>query len=340
MTDTAFSFTIPDTLNASEPAEYRGRNREDVKLMVLDRLTGKTRHGEFSDISAYFHPGDVLVLNRSRTMPSQFQAKVLGESYEMRLAREVEDGVWEVLLLPDALKIGTTITLADGYSAEVVGEGSESPLQTVKFELAGEKLLSFFYQYGAPVYYEYITEPWPLDAYQTVYSSVPGSVEMTSAGRPFSWRTLNALRNQGVQIAFLELHTSLSYYSHNRWPTPSSHPENYHIPKETTEMIERAAREGNRVIAAGTTVVRALESAAVSPRGTLHYGKGVSRLYIDRHHELKVVNGLITGFHEPEASHLDLLTAIVSEKYLMEAYQVAIDQHYLWHEFGDINLIM
>ncbi len=149
---------------------------------------------------------------------------------------------------------------------------------------------------------------------------------------------LQQLIQKGVQIAYIQLHTGISYYGNDQWPTPAHHPEAYCVPEAAVQLIQRARQNGDRIIAVGTTVVRALESA-VDNEGALVPSKGETRLYIDAHHRLRVVSGLLTGFHEPEASHLDMLSAFVSKERLLSAYQTALQKKYLWHEFGDTNLI-
>jgi S-adenosylmethionine:tRNA ribosyltransferase-isomerase len=163
---------------------------------------------------------------------------------------------------------------------------------------------------------------------------------MPSAGRAFSWELLFELQRKGVKLAFLQLHAGLSDLADNEWQlTPRDVKESYSIPSETIEAIKEAKANGRRVIAVGTTVVRAVETAFDASYQPL-FGTGWTNLYINRETVLKVVDGLITGLHEPEASHLDLLTAFIDEELLFQAYQEAIDLGYLWHEFGDINLIL
>lgn len=196
------------------------------------------------------------------------------------------------------------------------------------------------YEFGEPIRYEYITHPWELDYYQTVYASMPGSVEMPSAGRAFSWELLFKLQRHGIRIAYVQLHTGLSYlpelFGH---PSPTDNYEQFDVPDETAEAVKQAKEAGGRIVAVGTTVVRALESAALA-NGKLGALSGWTNLMIDSSVPLRVVDGLITGFHEPEASHLDLLSAFIDPALLHSAYQEAIGQGYLWHEFGDMNLII
>ncbi|MCA1065556.1 S-adenosylmethionine:tRNA ribosyltransferase-isomerase [Rossellomorea sp. AcN35-11] len=339
MKELAKRFTIPPHLNASAPIELQGVERDEVKLMVLDRQSGKYEHARFKNLPDYLNKGDVLVLNNSRTLPASLKGRQGNRLLEVRLSRKISHESWDALVVGDVYQTGEPIYFAGGVQADMMGEGSEKPLVRLEFNRSGGELFDFIYRNGDPVRYEYIQTPWPLEYYQTVYGSVPGSVEMTSAGRAFSWKLIQSLKQKGIEIAFVQLHAGLSYYGDDRWPTPRHHPEEYHVSSQTADMIRKAKNSGNRVIAVGTTVVRALETV-MEEYGRLHPADGVTNLYISRDTPLQLVDGLITGFHEPEASHLDLLTAFISEEKLLKAYQTALMKKYTWHEFGDMNIIL
>ncbi|MEL3972177.1 S-adenosylmethionine:tRNA ribosyltransferase-isomerase [Rossellomorea oryzaecorticis] len=333
-------FDIPEQLNASTPIELTGKNRDEVKLMVLNRKTGTCLHSRFDQLQAQLKKGDVLVVNNSRTIPASLKGKQGNRQVEVRLSRKVSSGEWDTLILGSMYDTRLPISFGDGVNAVMAGKGSEEPLLRLAFNVEGEAFYDFIYRKGQPVRYEYIATPWPLDKYQTVYGSVPGSVEMASAGRAFSWKLISRLRAEGVEMATLQLHAGLSYYGDDRWPTPKNHPEEYHLPQETVDSIRKAKKNGNRVIAVGTTVVRALETVAAEHDGELAAASGVTNLYITKESPLHVVDGLITGLHEPQASHLDLLRAFVSDEHLFRAYRNALAKSYMWHEFGDMNLIL
>jgi S-adenosylmethionine:tRNA ribosyltransferase-isomerase len=179
-----------------------------------------------------------------------------------------------------------------------------------------------------------------LDYYQTVYAKEPGSAEMPSAGRAFTWKLLFDLKRRGVETAYIVLHTGLSSYMDD--DLDAQHPaseEEYFISEAAAQKINQTRDLGGRVIAVGTTVVRALESVA-DETGKVQAGHGYTRLHITANHRLKAVDGLLTGMHEPEASHLDLLTAFLPAEKIREAYEEAVQKRYLWHEFGDLNLIV
>nr|WP_304220128.1 S-adenosylmethionine:tRNA ribosyltransferase-isomerase [Fredinandcohnia onubensis] len=341
MVDKTLDFYLPNELNASLPPEERGIRRDHVRMMMLDRSYGKIQHDLFFHLPEHLQQGDLVILNNSRTIPAVFKVKRLGNGkivtkVEVRLARRLTEDTWEALIVQDYTNIGDTFIFAPELSAKVIGIKENTPLAILKFPKKGSDLLNMFYRLGEPVRYEYINHPWDLDYYQTVFASHPGSVEMPSAGRAFSWELLFTLMRKGIQVDFIQLHTGLSYLLDDKWhQTPEENEEEYHISEQTKQRILKTKAAGKRVIAVGTTVVRALETFAIS--GAL---SGVTNLYINQHFPLKIADGIITGFHEPKASHLDMLSAFISKQHLLQAYDDAIDAGYLWHEFGDMNLII
>ena len=342
MATKALDFYLPDELNASHPPEKRGVRRDHVRMMVLDRVTGETKHNHFFHLTDYLQPGDLVIANNSRTIPAVLHAKWLRNTesiapkVEVRLARRRCEDIWDALVVANPVKPGDTLKFSPGLSATIISEKEHSPLKVIQFTKKGTELFNLIYALGEPIRYEYIEQPWELDYYQTVFASHPGSVEMPSAGRAFSCELIFKLKRKDIQLDFIQLHTGLSYLLDDSCPlSPEDNEEEYHISEVTMERILQTKASGNRVIAVGTTVVRAIENAARN--GTL---SGVTNLYIDNHFPLKIADGIITGFHEPQASHLDMLTAFVSEQHLLPAYDQAIDAGYLWHEFGDMNLIL
>jgi len=348
-----FSFTLPPELNAVAPPERRGLRRDHVRMLVLDRRTGAVEHARFFELGHFLFPGDVLVLNNSRTIPAVLYGETdQEEKVEVRLHRRLGADAWEVLLLsPAAPGVGALaapgagapvrgawLRFSGGLSALITQRPATPPLRVLHFSHCCRDLTEELYRLGEPVRYEYITQPWGLDYYQTVYASEPGSVEMPSAGRAFTWELLLRLQRQGVGVGYLTLHAGLGYYGDDRFrKEPSASPEEFRIPAATAALVNTARAEGRRVIAVGTTVVRALEYAA-APDGRLSESTGWADLYVGPGYRLRVVDGLLTGFHEPEASHLDMLSAFVAPR-LLRAYGDAIRSGYLWHEFGDMNLI-
>ncbi|OIK15046.1 S-adenosylmethionine:tRNA ribosyltransferase-isomerase [Bacillus sp. MUM 13] len=340
--NTSINFYLPDELNATAPPERRGIRRDHVKLMVLDRNTGQVRHDVFYSLEDYLKPGDVIVLNDSRTLPAILIAShhrlnnTLTNQTEIRLARRVHDDIWDVLAVTDQLKAGDTFHFSNTLFATVIDIPCNGPISRLRFSKKGTSLLEDIYSLGEPVRYEYINTPWELEYYQTVFASKPGSVEMPSAGRPFSWQQFMKLQKKGIKLAFLQLHTGLSYFLDDKWEhDPTENHEEYKVPIKTMNDIQQAKASGHKVIAVGTTVVRALETAV--QMGQL---SGWTNLYVTKDYHLQIVDAIITGLHEPKASHLDMLCAFVSAEHLYNAYELAIKEQYLWHEFGDMNLII
>ncbi|MCQ6268318.1 S-adenosylmethionine:tRNA ribosyltransferase-isomerase [Fictibacillus sp. WQ 8-8] len=341
MSAEAISFFLPEELNASMPPERRGLRRDYVKMMVIDRVNGHTSHTQFYQLDHFLKAGDVLVLNASRTIPAVLQGQLEdGTVVEVRLAHRKSEGIWEALILSNTVKAGDKIMFSPLLTASILTTETANPFAVLEFNLCCSALYDQIYQIGQPVRYEYIKTPWELDYYQTVFATSPGSVEMPSAGRAFSWELLFRLQKKGVKIAYIQLHTGLSYLMDDKWHVePRENMEEYMVPEETAQAVQKAKESGNKVIAVGTTVVRALESGA-DHEGRIRAASGWTNLYITAETKLQVADGLITGLHEPEASHLDLLSAFVSPELLKVSYEEAITQKYFWHEFGDMNLIL
>lgn len=364
-------FDLPDALAAKEPPELRGLSRDGVRLLAADRATGRLRHGRFRDLPGFLRRGDCLVLNASRTLPASLPARLFdagtgpdpvagasrlpergapggsrGAPAEVRLARRLGPEEYSALLL-DAFEnplcgaARGTLAFASGLSARLEGPDPDNPrLRRLRFGLSGPALMEALSRGGKPVRYWYADAPWDLDRYQTVFAREPGSMEMPSAGRAFTWELLLGLRRRGVAIAFLVLHAGLSSYMDAGFD--ATHPvaiEPYRIGTGAAAAINDARASGGRIIAVGTTAVRALESAA-GPDGRIRPGEASTGLRITAGHRLRVADGLITGFHEPEASHLDLLSAFLPQDRLQAVYVEALRERYLWHEFGDVNLIL
>ncbi|MBW8889772.1 MAG: S-adenosylmethionine:tRNA ribosyltransferase-isomerase [Fibrobacteres bacterium] len=358
-----FRFELPDALLAREPPEKRGLERDQVRLLAADRQTGALKHTRFDRIGDLLRPGDCLVFNASRTLPAALRAVITagpyaGRTVQLRLARGNEDGTWSALpLTPEdepwlgepggaRLEFRSAEVRPQGnpgsrFSAEVVGRDPlVERLWRLRFSLHGAAWVECLSRLGSPVRYWYSSAPWDLDFYQTVYAREPGSMEMPSAGRAFSWKLLLDLRRRGIGTAFLVLHAGLSSYLDEKFD--AGHPasvEPYRLEAEAAARINAAKETGGRIVAVGTTVVRALETMAGAD-GRVSAGEGRTCLRITPSHRLKAVDGLLTGFHEPQASHLDLLSAFLPPDKLKSVYDAALEAGYLWHEFGDANLIL
>jgi S-adenosylmethionine:tRNA ribosyltransferase-isomerase len=326
---------------AREPPEVRGAGRDDVALLVSTRRDGAITHARFRDLTRHLAPGDVLVVNTSATVGAALPARLQGRDVQVWLATPREDGTWLVELrtgdrrpcpLPPS---GSRIELRGGGAAELVGRlaGSER-LALARFCL-DEPVETYLRRHGRPVRYGYVPTPWPLAAYQTVFGREPGSAELPSAGRPFTSELVTELVTRGILFAPVMLHTGLS--SPERGEPPQ--PERFDVPESSARLVNAVHGWGGRVIAVGTTVVRALESVASTDRSVTS-GRGRTSLVITPERGLRAVDGLLTGFHESESSHLQLLEAAAGPELLGHAYREALERGYLWHEFGDVHLIL
>jgi len=344
-------FSLPPNLSAKEPPEQRGSRRRDaVRLLVISRRTGNVTHSRFERLCDFLVPGDLLVFNASRTLPALLSGRRESDKskVEVRLASHLSDNSW-LALIRSALhencavldRRNSVISFEFGLNAWLESPHREIPgMWKVRFSAGGSELIDLIYRLGEPVRYQYVSKPWKLNYYQTIYARDPGSAEMPSAGRAFTWKMLLQLRKMGIETAFITLHTSLSSYLDDeldrRHPTVA---EEYSIGTQTALKIGAASSAGKRIIAVGTTVVRALESAAQAD-GIVRAGRRYSGLMITPDYPLRVTDGILTGLHEPTASHLELLSAFISPMFLNQAYIRAVQLRYFWHEFGDLNLII
>jgi S-adenosylmethionine:tRNA ribosyltransferase-isomerase len=318
------NFDLPRDLEAREPAELRGSGRDDVRLLVTSRADDSIVHAHFRDFPKFLRAGDLVVLNTTATLPAAVNDLHISTPLPGGLVVVEPRGPHtQVIQLPG----GVTVTLLAPYR-------DSQRLWIARFDGIGD-LRAYLNRYGRPITYSYIDRPFPLDAYQTVYADEPGSAEMPSAGRAFTRNMLVCLRRRGVRLAKLVLHTGVaSLESHER-----PYEEAYEVPVRTAEEVRRARERGGRVIAVGTTVVRALESS-VDRSGRVIASRGWTDLYITPDRGLRAVDGLLTGLHEPKATHLAMLEALAGRAHVEKAYAAALEEKYLWHEFGDLHLIV
>ncbi|WP_049571058.1 S-adenosylmethionine:tRNA ribosyltransferase-isomerase [Nonomuraea sp. SBT364] len=331
----ALDFALPPALSAHEPPEARGLTRDGVRLLVSPGA-GDPEHRRFTDLPGLLSPGDLIVVNNSATLP----AAVRLDRLAVHFSTAREDGTWLVELRR------RTSTASEPYLGCEPGEWLPMPGQATLRLLDRETprlwratldrdVLAYLREYGTPIRYSYVERDWPLDAYQTVFATVPGSAEMPSAGRPFSAELVTALVARGVGVAPITLHTGVASPEKDEPP----YAERYEVPEATARLVNLARRSGFRVVAAGTTVVRALETAA-DGGGRVSASAGWTTRVVTPEDGPRAVSGLITGLHEPRSSHLQMLTAIAGEEPLRRAYEAAIREAYLWHEFGDAHLIL
>ncbi len=338
---------LPEPLAATEPAEQRGTGRDDVRLMVT-RPGSSPDHLRFNDLPSLLAPGDALVVNTSATLPAALEAVTADRrAIRLHLSTPIPGGLWVVEprqpngvssapLLGES--VGDRLLLPGGAEARLLAPhpvwAYPTRLWTAALDIPGP-LLEYLDRHGFPIRYSHATGDWPIAAYQTVFAAVPGSVEMPSAGRPFTHEIVSRLVNRGVIVVPLVLHTGVSSLEAHEPPQA----EWFEVPAATARTVNSVREGGGRVVAVGTTVVRALESVADNA-GMAHPGKGWTDLLVHPDRGVRLVQGLLTGWHEPGSSHLDLLEAVAGRELVEVSYREAIEHRYLWHEFGDVNLLL
>lgn len=340
----AIEFEMPESSVGTLPAERRGTGRDDVKLMVTHRSTGAIEHLRFPDIADHLDPGDVLVVNTSGTVPAAIDGWATdGTRVKVHFASPFPGGLWSVEIRRSESDGATrpgpdwgpqTLRLAGGARLHLLTRNRATPRTWVAETDDVADVLAYLFEHGAPIRYT-SGPPLPLSDYQTVFSTEPGSAEMPSAARPFTTDLVTRLISKGVVVVPVTLHAGLSSYEAEEEPGD----ERYWVADHTAAVINAARASGGRVIATGTTVVRALETVA-DTSGEVHPGQGITDKLITPVTGLRVVDGLITGWHEPRSSHLMLLEAFLERGNLDRVYREALQTGYLWHEFGDILLIL
>jgi S-adenosylmethionine:tRNA ribosyltransferase-isomerase len=298
-------------------------------------------HTDFLELPSQLEPGDLLVVNASATLPAAVSAR-RNDGTELDLHLSTPDpahaGRWVVEVRRDgrrARATNETLALPGGGTATLLAPYlSPGRLWIAQLDLP-EPLERYLIRHGAPIRYAHETEARPLEDHQTIFATEPGSAEMPSAGRPFTTRALTNLRDHGISVQRIVLHTGVS--SQERGERP--YPERYRVPAHTAARVNAARQAGHRVIAVGTTVVRALETVAARD-GSVRPGAGWTSLTVTPERGVRAVDGLLTGWHEPEASHLLMLEAFAGRKLLERSYAAALDRGYRWHEFGDLHLVL
>ena len=336
--DALAGFTLPPELEAHEPPEARGLPRDGVRMLVSRTSSGEISHHGFRDLPGLLLPGDLLVVNTTATLPAQVRAGQLA----VHFSSPRPDGSWLVELrrvtgktsVPNGPGFpGQRLSLPGGVVLTLEGKAT-ARLWRARLSVA---VVPYLLRHGRPIRYSYVPRDWALPAYQTVFSRVPGSAEMPSAARPFTPSVVTELVAGGVLIAPLTLHAGVSSLEADEDP----YPEPYDVPPATAALVNQVRAHGGRVIAAGTTVVRALETAALGrPGGRVAAAAGWTSHVITPETGVRAVDGLLTGLHEPRSSHLRMLAAFAGPELLSRCYQAAIDAGYLWHEFGDVHLLL
>lgn len=312
--------------------------------MVAHRASGSIQHDTFDNVECHLQPGDVVVVNTSATVPASLEATTSdGMPVRLHVAGPAPGGLWAVEVRLPADDGGTQpgpdveaqkIHLAGGAVAHLLARSPRTPRLWIAAIEGAEDVDTLLEAHGAPIRYA----PGPklsMADYQTVFATHPGSAEMPSAGRPFTSESVTRLVSLGIAVVPIVLHAGVSSYEEGESPGE----ERYEVPSASAIVINALRGEGGRVIAVGTTVVRAIETVADSS-GRVHPGKGWTELVVTADRGVKAVDGMLTGWHEPGSSHLSLLEALMPSRYLERIYDEAASTGYLWHEFGDVLLIL
>jgi S-adenosylmethionine:tRNA ribosyltransferase-isomerase len=342
-------FSSPEDRTATEPPEVRGLRRDGVRLMVATPVG--IQHTIFNRLAEHLKAGDVLVVNTSATVPGQLDGSRDGSAVLVHVASRLPDGsrVVELRSAPDATepvldgRVGEHIALPGGGALDLIAaypKPSSSPtglgnrLWRARIRVA-QSVSDYLEERARPISYGYLNASFPIAVYQTIFALHPGSAEMPSAGRPFSAELVTRLVAHGVIFAPITLHTGLSSQDAGEAPQP----EWFEVSDTTADLVNSGRARGGRVIAVGTTATRAIESAA-QPDGRVRPASGWTDLVISPGRPVRVVDGLITGWHNPEASHLLLVESVAGIELTQRAYDAAVIERYLWHEFGDSCLLL
>jgi S-adenosylmethionine:tRNA ribosyltransferase-isomerase len=334
------TFELPPDLEAAEPPEARGLTRDGVRMLVARRDTGALVHSTFALLPSFLDAGDLVVLNTSGTLPASLQALAPdGTRVGIHLSTQLDGDRWVVEPRAGAERWPDTepprhLALGEGAALDLVERYRGTRLWVADLHLP-VPTRTWLAAHGQPIRYGYVDRPWPITSYQNVYATEPGSAEMPSAGRPFTAEMLMRLVAKGVGVTPIVLHTGVASLEADETP----YPERVRVPVETAVRVNATRAAGNRVVAVGTTVVRALETAADGDGEVSPYDDW-TELLVTPERGVRAVDGLLTGWHEPEASHLLMLEAIAGRELLEDSYAASLAEGYLWHEFGDVHLLL
>jgi S-adenosylmethionine:tRNA ribosyltransferase-isomerase len=361
--DAGLRFELPPELEAHEPPEARGTTRDDVRLLVSRTAADEVGEYRFAELPDLLLPGDLVVVNNSATIPAAVAVTTPPAGagpLTVHFSTAMAAGDWLVELRAGSGRATSPVSAGKtGLQLELPGGAVLTLTEPFSQRLWRARLstavIPYLLRHGQPIRYSYVSQPWPVETYQTVFATWPGSAEMPSAARPFTGQIVTRLVSRGVSIAPITLHTGVSSLEGSEDP----YPESYDVPAATARMVNMTRRSGGRVIAAGTTVVRALESAALAgSRQTERYptdpyptdpctndgpvaaSAGWTSHVVTSQTGVAAVDGLLTGLHEPRSSHLWMLAAFAGDALLRRCYDIAAARGYRWHEFGDVHLLL
>ena len=334
-----FDYELPPEYIAQSPIEPRDASR----LLVLDRVSGSVSHAKFYEIGKFLHPADLLVVNETRVIPARLYGhkRPTGGRVEILLLNRREPLIWEVLVGGKGLEVGKKVEIQSGPDAEIL-EVLEGPRRLLRFQEPIEPYLPVAGHVPLPPYIRKpLEEP---ERYQTIYAKRPGSAAAPTAGLHFTQRLIAELKEKGINFTTVTLHIGLDTFA----PVTEENPEEHRIhtewcqvPSQAADTINRTHASGGRIIAVGTTTVRALESAAriASEDALVVPFEGPTDLFILPGHRFRAVAAMITNFHLPRSTLLLLVSAFAGRENIMNAYRIAIDEGYRFYSFGDVMLI-
>jgi S-adenosylmethionine:tRNA ribosyltransferase-isomerase len=338
------------------PARWPRSEPLDERLLVIEPDTGTFQDARVRDLVRFLRPGDALVVNDAATLPASLRATTeAGVEVEVRLLGDRGAAEWSAVLFgegdwrtrtedrspPPRLSPGSRLRFGDDLAATVTLVHEVSPrLVDLRFDARDEALWSALYAHGKPVQYSHVRGPLALWHVQTAYGARPWAAEMASAGRPLTWDLLLEAKRRGVEVVAITHAAGLSATGEPALDHALPLAEHFDVPEPTVETIQTTRARGGRVIAVGTTVVRALEGSAEAHDGRLVPGEGTTDLRIDAGRRLAVVDGLLTGLHDTSATHFRLVQAFAGRELVERAYAHAESAGYQNHEFGDASLIL
>lgn len=338
-----FNYDLPKELIAQHPLE----KRDESRLMVLHRKTQQIEDKTFKDILDYLEPGDCLVRNNTKVIPARLYGKIIGKEsqklVEFLLLKQKENDMWEVMVRPGKkLRTGTKVEFGNGLLKSEILEIMENGNRLVKFEYNGifNEILD---KIGLMPLPPYITERLKdKDRYQTVYAKYEGSAAAPTAGLHFTEELLNKIREKGIQIANVTLHVGIGTFRPVKVENIEEHKmhsEHFYIKQEDADKINKAKKEGHRIIAVGTTSCRVLETIAKKD-GTVEQTEADTSIFIYPGYKFKCIDGLITNFHLPESTLIMLVSSLAGKEFIMQAYNKAVEEKYRFFSFGDAMLIV
>ena len=335
-----FNYELPEELIAQTPI----KKRDESRLMILNRKEQTIEHKKFKEIIEYLQPGDVLVRNNTKVIPARlYGKKETGANVEFLLLNNIENDIWEAIVRPgNKLHVGTKVIFGDGMLEANILEILPGGTRKVEFKYQGifNEILDKIGLMPLPPYiHETLKEK---DRYQTVYAKYEGSAAAPTAGLHFTPELLKKIEEKGIEIANVTLHVGIGTFrpvKEEKIEEHKMHSEHFYIKQEDVEKINKAKKEGRRVIAVGTTSCRVLESIADENTGMVKEIEGDTEIFIYPGYKFKCIDGLITNFHLPESTLLMLVSALAGKDYIMRAYKEAVKEKYRFFSFGDAMFI-